>query len=426
MTRFAVIAPPYTGHLNPMLALSSALAARGHAVTFVGQPDMAALVRRPEVGFASVGAASHPVGTLARMTSHMSATSGLLGLRGVISDLVRTTMMLCRDAPQALQAIGAEALIVDQTEAAGGLLARHLGLPQVSVANALLINREPLLPPPFVDWRYDETEWGLTRNRGGYRIADLLMWPLTRRLRQQAGAWSLGSVSTLEDCLSPLLQISQSVAGFDFPRHAAPDALVHVGPLHEPGSGHWPIADPRPLVFCSLGTLQGARASIFRAVARAAAALDLALTVAHGGKLRPAETAGWPGAPRVEAFVPQRAVMERAEIVVTHGGLNTVLDALAAGVPMVVVPIAFEQGAIAARIERCGAGLVIPPRRLTAARLAEAFSRLRQDPAFRRNADALRREIAEAGGVPRAVDLIEAALASGRSPAQLAGASHPR
>ena len=303
------------------------------------------------------------------MTDRMSATSGLLGLRGVISDIIRTTTMLCREAPQVLRAAGVEALIVDQTEAAGGLLARHLGLPQISVANALLINREPLLPPPFVDWPYDETEWGLTRNRGGYRIADLLMRRLTRRLRGQAGEWGLQSISTLEDCLSPLLQISQSVAGFDFPRRAAPAGLVQVGPLREPERGHCQITDPRPLIFCSLGTLQGARAAIFRKVAEAAAALDLSLLIAHGGKLRPAEAVGWPGAPRVEAFVPQRAVMERADIVVTHGGLNTVLDALAAGVPMVVVPIAFEQGAIAARIERCGAGLVIPPRRLTAARL---------------------------------------------------------
>ena len=421
-----MISPPYTGHLNPMLALSSALAARGHTVTFVGQPDMAALVGRPGLRFAPVGATSHPAGTLARMTRRMSATRGLLGLRGVISDLIRTTTMLCRDAPRALRMAGIEALIVDQTEAAGGLLARHLGLPQISVANALLINREPLLPPPFVDWPYDDTEWGLTRNRGGYRVADLLMRPLTRRLHGQAGEWGLGSIATLEDCLSPMLQISQSVAGFDFPRRAAPAGLVQVGPLREPERGHWPITDPRPLVYCSLGTLQGARASIFRTVARAAAALDLSLLVAHGGKLGPDEAAGWPGAPQVEAFVPQRAVMERADVVVTHGGLNTVLDALAAGVPLVVVPIAFEQGAIAARIERCGAGLVIPPRRLTAARLADALSRLRQDPAFRRNAGALRREIAEAGGVSRAVALIEAALASGASLAQPAGASHPR
>ena len=88
---------------------------------------------------------------------------------------------------------------------------------------------------------------------------------------------------------------------------------------------------------------------------------------------------------------------------------NTVLDALAAGVPLVVVPLAFEQGAIAARIERSGAGIVIPRRRLTATSVAEALQRVLSVPSYRQRAEALQAEIAVAGGVERAADLIEQA-----------------
>ena len=426
LTHFAVISPPYAGHLNPMLALSAGLVGRGHNVTVFGQADMAALLARPGVGFVAVGAATHPPGTLARMTARLASTSGLIGIRGVIADLIGTTAMLCRDLPGAIRVAGIEAILADQTEAAGGLVARHLDLPQVSVANALLINREPLLPPAFVNWRYDESDWGLTRNRGGYRIADLLMRPLTSRIRLQAAAWGLGPIATLEDCLSPMLQVSQSVESFDFPRRQAPAGLVHVGPLREPETRPFEPRDPGPLVFCSLGTLQGARVSIFRTVARACAGLDLSLVIAHGGKLRPVEASRLQGSAQVEAFVPQRSVMTRAVAVVTHGGLNTVLDALAAGVPMVVVPIAFEQGAIAARIERCGAGLAIPPGRLTVRRLGDALTRLRTDPAFRRNALALRDDIGRAGGVARAVALIEAAVSPAHGTLAAVGSSQPR
>ncbi len=411
MTHFALLAPPYPGHINPMSALARGLIAREHRVTAVGIAEAEALFDVPGLCFAAVGALSHPPGTLARMTARMGRTTGLIGVGGVIRATARMTDMLCLEAPAVFQRIGAEAVIADATEAAGGLLARHLGLPQVSVANALLTNREPLVPPPFIGWPYDDSPWGLKRNLGGYRVADWMMRPVQEVIGRHDRAWRLGGLEMVEDCLSPILQLSQTVPGFDFPRRREPSGLVHVGPLRMPEIGDWRADDGRPGVFCSLGTLQGGRLPIFGVVAQACRDLDLALTIAHGGRLAAAEAAGLPGDPRVVAFVPQRAVMARMAAVVTHGGLNTVLDALAAGLPLVVVPLAFEQGAIAARVARSGAGLVIPPRQLTPERLRQVLTRLLIEPAFRSRAAALSREIADAGGVTRAVTLIEATLA---------------
>ncbi|RYB02073.1 glycosyltransferase [Lichenibacterium ramalinae] len=409
MTHFAILTPPYAGHLNPMLALARTLVDRGHRVTFVAQADVGPKVERPGIGFAAVGARSHPPGRLARMTARLGGTTGLFGIGGVIRDMADTTDMLCVEVPGVLRQIHAGAVIADQTEPAGGLVARHVGLPLVSVANALLIDREPTIPPAFVGWRYDPSPRGVKRNLGGHRVADWMMRPLLETIDRRARAWSLPGIETLEDCLSPTLEISQSVAGFDFPRVAPPAALQHCGPLRLPESRSWEPRPGGPNVFCSLGTLQGARAAIFEAVAAACARLGLPLTIAHGGRLDEARRAGLPGAPRVEAFVPQRAVLRTVAAVVTHGGLNTVLDALAAGVPLVVVPLAFEQGAIAARVERSGAGIVIPRRRFTASALAEALAALLERPSYRARAEALRDEIAAAGGVARAADLVERA-----------------
>lgn len=397
-----------------MLALARTLVDRGHRVTFVAQADVGPKVERPGVGFAAVGARSHPPGRLSRMTARLGGTTGLLGIGGVIRDMADTTDMLCHEVPGVLRQIHAGAIIADQTEPAGGLVARHLGLRLVSVANALLVDREAAIPPAFVGWRYDPSPWGVQRNLGGHRVADWMMRPLLEVIGRRARAWDLPGIETLEDCLSPTLEVSQCVAGFDFPRAAAPAALQHCGPLRLPEARPWTARPGGPNVFCSLGTLQGARASIFEVVAAACARLGLPLTIAHGGKLDGARQARLAGAPRVEAFVPQRAVLRTASAVVTHGGLNTVLDALAAGVPLVVVPLAFEQGAIAARVARSGAGIVIPRRRLTAAALAEALAAILERPAYRERANALRDEIAAAGGVERAADLVERAMRARR------------
>ncbi len=392
-----------------MLALARTLAERGHRVTFVAQAEVGPKVARPGLAFVPVGRLSHPPGRLARMTARLGGTTGLFGIGGVIRDMAETTDMLCHEVPEVLRRIHAGAVIADQTEPAGGLVARHVGLPLVSVANALLIDREPAVPPPFVGWNHDPTPWGLQRNLGGYRVADWMMRPVLEVIGRHARAWGLAGVETLEDCLSPTLELSQCVAGFDFPRAAPPPALRFCGPLRLPERRAWSPVPGRPNVFCSLGTLQGARTTVFDAVARASDRLGLALTIAHGGRLGAAEAAKLPGETRVESFVPQRAVLRTAAAVVTHGGLNTVLDALAAGVPLVVVPLAFEQGAIAARVARSGAGVVVPRRRLDAASMTRALAAVLGEPAYRERAAALRDEIAAAGGVARAADLVERA-----------------
>lgn len=393
-----------------MTALAGGLVDRRHRVTFVGIEDAADLLRDPRIGFAAIAQRTFPRGSGRDIAERMVRTSGLLGIGGVLRAAARMTDHLCEEGPALLRRIGAEAVIADQVEPAGGLLARHLGLPHVSVANALLIEREDAVPPFSLGWRYRDDAWGRQRNRGGYRVMDWAMKPLIEIVARYDRLWRLGGLATVDDCLSPLLRVSQTVPGFDYPRRAAPPSLVQVGPLRRGDPGRWSTSDVRPLVFCSLGSLKGDRLDVFQAAAEACRSLDLHLVIAHGDRLGTREIASLRGGPEVHAFVPQRAVLARSSALVTHGGLNTVLDALTAGVPLVVIPLAFEQAAIAARVEYCGAGLVIPPRQLTSERLRAALRRLLSEPGFKQRAAALAHEIAGAGGVARAAGLIEAAV----------------
>jgi zeaxanthin glucosyltransferase len=308
-------------------------------------------------------------------------------------------------------------IVGDQTEAAAGLVARHLGLPYVSVANALPLNREPDVPPPFTGWRYDPSDWGRDRNRGGYRISDLLMRRHARVISDYASRWNLGPLRTIEDCASSFAQISQTVASFDFPRRALPPVFHNVGPLrrgHVSSSFRTPTRDGRPLVYASLGTLQGGRVSLFRRIAEAARRLDLQLVIAHGGGLDRRATARLPGNPAVYDFVPQEEVLRQANLAVLHGGLNTVMDALSAAVPIVAIPIAFEQGAIAARLEHAGAGARVGRRFLTAGRLVRTLREVLGTPSYAVAAGRLADEVAAAGGVVRAADIVETVLLTGR------------
>ena len=412
MAHVAFLAPPFPGHLNPMRALAAELAGRGHRASFLHMPDVASAVP-PAFGFVPVGEGTHPPGTLPRVVARINGLTGLAGLGGVLRDVAAMTDMLCREAPARLRALGVDAIVGDQTEAAGGLVARHLRLPFVSVANALPINGEPGVPPPFTDWDYDPSDRGRRRNEGGYRVARWMMWRTRRVIARHAEAWGLGRLRTLEDCLSDRAQLSQMVRALDFPRAALPAGFHYTGPLREPAVGEMTLPEDRPLVFVTLGTLQGGRIGLFRAIAAACQGLGLRCVIAHGGRLTAREAATLPDPSLVFGFVPQRAVLNRAAVTITHGGLNTVLDSLAAGVPVVALPLAFEQAATAARLVHAGAGRALKPRPETAGfvpALVAAVSEVLSDPSYRTRAARLRDDIAASGGARAAADVIEAVL----------------
>lgn len=385
--------------------------ARGHKVTFVGQVDAKRYVAGGGIGYAAVGEKTHPAGSLEARIGRMGRLHGPLGMRGMIRDVALYTDMIAQEAPDALRAIGADAVIADQMEPAGGLVAEHLGLPFVTTATGLPINREPLVPPPYVAWNHDPSPAGVKRNRGGYRISDWLMRGVGDVLERHCKRLGIPPRRRADQFFSPHAQLAQAVPGIDFPRRELPPTFHYLGPFRrDDAEARWDeLLDGRPLVFCSLGTLQGNRAGLFRKVAAAAKLLDLQLIIAHGGRLDPRQIDRLPGRPIVRDFVPQRAVLARAALAVTHAGFNTVLDALEFGVPLVAIPLAFEQPATAARLRYAGVAEVVPARARPGG-LARAMSNVLTKPVYRERTKSVQAQIAEAGGVHAAADLIERVL----------------
>jgi zeaxanthin glucosyltransferase len=397
VSHFAFIAPPLTGHYKPMAALARELVSRGHGATFVHQSSARALAALHGADF--VPLTSSPLG------EHR-------GVAGTIREVARQTDMLCHHAPDVLREINADAVITDQLEPAGGLLADYLGLPCITVASALPINREPGVPPPYVGWNYDPSPRGRWRNNGGWRITDRLMRPVSAVIQRHSESFNLRPRRRIEDCFSSLLQLAQAVPLIDFPRAELPENFHYLGPFRHGSTEAFdlPGRDGRPLAFCSFGTLQGRRLKLFAKVSAACANLGLQLVIAHCGRLTPRQVGALPGNPLVFDYLPQEELLAEARLVITHAGFNTVLETLARGLPMLALPIAFDQPAIGARIRHAGVGEVISPRRASAFRLRKSMKRIMHEPLFEQQAHKVQQQIAAAGGVKRAADLVEASL----------------
>ena len=402
MARIAFCLPALPSHAAVHGALARELGRRGHECVFVGSEGLAPLAAAEGAGFASLGtreADLRGAGLLRTLLATAAATGAFI-----------------RRGPEVLGRLAPDFAIADQAEPGASLAAEAAGVPRATLAPALPLDRDDAIPPPFVSWPFAEGEAARKRNRGGWRVADGLMALQSRTLRQGCRDHSLPERGRISDWISPELDLRQFVPELDFPHEPGPGARP-VGPLRDGPPEPFALdTGGRPLVFASLGTLQGGRRRLLAAIAEAAADLGVCLALAHAGGLGEAEADALPGAPIVRPLFPQRAVLAHAAACVTHAGMNTVLDCAAAQVPMVAIPLAFEQPATAARLAFHGVARVVPPRRAGRTAIRDALAAVLADPGYRAALAMPAAEIAAAGGTRRAADLVEAALAARTHP----------
>ncbi|MBV8632542.1 MAG: MGT family glycosyltransferase, partial [Silvibacterium sp.] len=191
--------------------------------------------------------------------------------------------------------------------------------------------------------------------------------------------------------------------------------LHYVGPLVDERvrpavSFPWDKLDGRPLVYGSMGTIQNGSEHIFRAIAEACSTLDCQLVLSLGGSHEPSELGHLAGNPIVVRYAPQLELVKRASAVVTHAGLNTTLESLAEGVPLVAIPQGNDQPGVAARIAHHRAGIVVPLSKLSASRLRRAIDAVLTDGTYRAAASRIQAAIHEIDAVETAANIVENAL----------------
>ncbi|MDG6103996.1 glycosyltransferase family 1 protein [Dactylosporangium aurantiacum] len=130
-------------------------------------------------------------------------------------------------------------------------------------------------------------------------------------------------------------------------------------------------ADPRPIVYVSFGSFLSARGDVLARVVAALRPLDVRVALTTGSS----DTATLGTVPAhwlVREHLPQVAVLDRAALAVTHGGNNSVTEALNRGVPLLVMPFSTDQFAAAAAVERAGLGMALDPNAATVQALRAA------------------------------------------------------
>lgn len=418
MNRVGILSFASPGHYYPITALGRRLRSRGHEVVYFQVADLEPPIRAAGLEFHQIGREDFPRGSIRALDEEGGKLEGLAALRYGIDRIIRNMQMLFRDAPDAIRTEGIDALLVDQVEMAGGTVAERVDLPFVSVAAALPLNLYASVPPFYLPWPHRVGLAARLRDQIGNVHSGWMVSALLREINRQRRAWGLPAARGMNSLFSPLAQVSQLPAALDLPGRRLPLHFRHTGPWVDPDARAetefpWSRLDPnRPLVYASMGTLQNGILRTFRMIAEACAGTGLQLVISLGGGQDPALLSDLPGDPTVVGYAPQLELIRRAHLAISHGGLNTVLESLAWGVPQVVLPVAYDQPGVGARVEWSGVGQSIPVKHVTVARLRQAVREVLGNPTYREKASTLRSAIQAADGLNRAADVVEASLVS--------------
>jgi MGT family glycosyltransferase len=233
-------------------------------------------------------------------------------------------------------------------------------------------------------------------------------------LRARHGLAPLGTSVTAFAGRMPLYLVPSTPA-YDRHRRDLPASVRYVGPCEWDAADVPPprwLADlpqDRPLIYVTEGTMHSKEPILLRAALRGLGTLPATVIATTGRHRDPAmlDAGTIPPNVRVERWVPHRALFARTDVVVTTGGTGTVLAGLSAGIPLVIVPTAWDQPENGWRVSEAGAGIRVAARRCTPDTIRGAVDRVLRDQSFRQNARRLAADFANHGGAARAADLLE-------------------
>jgi UDP:flavonoid glycosyltransferase YjiC (YdhE family) len=379
--RILVTTAAALGHFHPLAAVASALQARGAEVRFASSPSFCQQI-------ALAGFDACPCG--------MDWQSRDLGetwpdFRSVprnerntwINEVMwaqRLPEAMIPDLVIAVDHWNPSLILSGRAELAGPTVGEHAGIPYASTSAGRVIGLREFIASTSKGREALRRGLGLGPDADGHALYRHLYLNFIPEMFIPDDGFSL---STRRDVRPP---------AFEDPTGRAPDWLLRL----EPGS----------VIYVTLGSILGeVWTDVFRIAIDAVADLGYSVIVTVGHRGNPDALSSPHRGVHVERYIPQRFVLERAALVICHGGVNTLLGALSRAVPVLVVPT--EQSDQRWNAERCvqrGLGLAVNIEDADPRRIRQSAQTILAESRFRRAAATYREELLRLPAVDHAVD----------------------
>jgi MGT family glycosyltransferase len=404
MARYLVYTSPARGHLYPIVPTLEELRLRGHEVVVRTLPSEVEQLR-------NLGFEAEAIDPAIEREEHADwrARTPIGALRDNLHVFFERARYDGPDLRGAIEEERPDALLIDINTYGAMAVAESSGMPWATWCPYFLPTPSRDAPPFGL---------GLPPSRGALgRLRDRLLSPVLfgiynrqapelDAVRAQLGAPPVRRIERA--MLRAPLMLYMTAEPFEYPRSDWPPSVRMVGPgIWDPPakSPAWLEESKRPLVLVTCSTEFQNDGKLAQAALEALAGEDVSVVVTTAG-VDPSYFTPPPNA-HVERFVPHRPVLERAACVVCHGGMGITQKALAAGVPVCVVPFGRDQFDVARHVEVADAGTRLPASRLRPDRLR---SKVREARGKKVGAEGVASAFASAGGPRAATEALEKLL----------------
>jgi len=390
MGRIVYFSFPVQGHINPTLSVIQELVHQQQQVVYYSTETFRDVIRQ-------TGAQFRPYPAGFPMPEH--GPGPFAHVSGTLESLLQQSRAVLDHHLEEVRLWRPTHIMSDSFAPWGNMVAQLLRLPSIGSVPSILINagvdsrygntRCPQPPDPHLtpQWHSSFRERLHTSLRP-YRFPDP---PSPAQLLQTYGSLNLVYTSRGFQPLADAFEENR----FRF-----------VGPCFScrPEAPAFPFEqlDRRPLVLVSLGTVYGNQPAFFRRCLEELADPSWQVVMSAGRSFADADLPPIPENFIVRDFVPQVDILRRCAAFVTHGGMNSVQEALYYEVPMLMTPQAADQFWISARASELGAALLLDPQNIETGAIHRGVKRILADPRYRAAAAAIGASLRTAGGPKRA------------------------
>lgn len=408
------------GNTPPMLAIVRRLVARGHKVRVLSDG-----CNQPEVE--SAGASFAPWRQIPQRFDKSAESDPLkdwevsspLALMARLRDrlFVGPALAYARDLLTDLERFPADVVVTSEMLLGVMAGAEHARVPCVALSTNIYVYPLPGIPPFGAGFQPAKGLPGRIRDALIRRLSLHVFGRGTEAFNATRGALGLRPLAHPFEQVTLLSRyLLLTSAAFDFPPTSLPEHIVYAGPeIEDPlwteqWNSPWPAGDPRPLVVVGFSTTFQGQATPIRRVVDALGALNVRAVVTVGPALNVKDFRTPPNV-FVCRSAPHSQLLPEAAAVVTHAGHGTVIRSLAAGVPLVCMPMGRDQNDNAARVVARGAGLRLSPK-ASVRSIRNAIREVVESSTYRDKARELGKHIVSDAHNSSAVRILEEVAAS--------------
>lgn len=392
MGKYVFLSIPTLGHVNPTLPVAQELVQRGEQVIYYLTEEFRSAVEATGATFRPYQSPMGQTPLPTRLTGKVRMNPG-----AIASQMINESRHVLPQVLEALRSEQPDVIVHDPMCLWGRIAVQVLHIPAILCHSSYVANEHfslfkefatnsLLIPPELLS----QIQTGIDDLCTRYHVPPFGM----RQLFSYAGSLNIVFLprvfqpanETFDErfmFVGPSLHISQNTPSFPFER----------------------LSD-QPLLYISLGTVFNRRPDFFQLCFQAFGGQPWQVVLSYGKGLDEAVLGQAPANFLLAPHVPQLEILQRASVFVTHGGMNSTMESLYYGVPLVAIPQMIEQEMTARRIVTLGLGAHLDEEDLTAELLRETVTRVQHDPEIARQLQTMQQAIRSIGGYRQAADAI--------------------